>query len=112
MRPDSVSRDAAESPAQLAKYVGWSFTRARLLYMPSSQAGSYEAMRFQLLLLKALILSRPPAPGSMFWLKFNLCWGGSSAGRAPRSQCGGREFDPHPLHHHSFKGSDSSEPFF
>ena len=24
--------------------------------------------------------------------------GGSSAGRAPRSQCGGREFDPPPLH--------------
>jgi hypothetical protein len=29
-------------------------------------------------------------------------WGGSSAGRAPRSQCGGREFDPPPLHHISF----------
>ena len=26
-------------------------------------------------------------------------WGGSSAGRAPRSQCGGREFDPHSVHH-------------
>jgi hypothetical protein len=25
-------------------------------------------------------------------------WGGSSAGRASRSQCEGREFDPHPLH--------------
>ena len=28
-------------------------------------------------------------------------WGGSSAGRALRSQCRGREFDPHPLHHHN-----------
>ncbi len=28
-------------------------------------------------------------------------WGRSSAGRAPRSQCGGREFDPPRLHHHS-----------
>ena len=27
-----------------------------------------------------------------------LRWGGSSAGRAPRSQCGGRGFDPLPLH--------------
>ena len=26
-------------------------------------------------------------------------WGGSSAGRASRSQCEGREFDPPPLHH-------------
>jgi hypothetical protein len=25
-------------------------------------------------------------------------WGGSSAGRASRSQCEGREFDPPPLH--------------
>ena len=28
-------------------------------------------------------------------------WGGSSAGRASRSQCEGREFDPPPLHHTS-----------
>src|SRR4029079_3356086 len=28
-----------------------------------------------------------------------LPWGGSSAGRASRSQCEGREFDPPPLHH-------------
>src|SRR5262245_53504488 len=28
-----------------------------------------------------------------------LPWGGSSAGRARRSQCRGREFDPPPLHH-------------
>ncbi|KDD98366.1 hypothetical protein L535_2481 [Bordetella bronchiseptica SBL-F6116] len=27
-----------------------------------------------------------------------LHWGGSSAGRASRSQCEGREFDPPPLH--------------
>ena len=26
-------------------------------------------------------------------------WGSSSVGRAPRSQCGGRGFDPHLLHH-------------
>src|SRR5690606_23832566 len=30
-----------------------------------------------------------------------LAWGRSSAGRAPRSQCGGREFDPPRLHHSS-----------
>ena len=30
-----------------------------------------------------------------------LVWGGSSAGRASRSQCEGREFDPPPLHHYS-----------
>jgi chorismate mutase-like protein len=29
---------------------------------------------------------------------FGLTWGGSSAGRASRSQCEGREFDPPPLH--------------
>src|SRR5439155_23942869 len=28
-----------------------------------------------------------------------LAWGGSSAGRASRSQCEGRGFDPLPLHH-------------
>ena len=28
-----------------------------------------------------------------------ITWGGSSAGRASRSQCEGREFDPPPLHH-------------
>lgn len=43
-----------------------------------------------------------------FWIYLNyitnrgslllLNWGGSSAGRASRSQCEGREFDPHPLH--------------
>ena len=30
-----------------------------------------------------------------------LVWGGSSAGRASRSQCEGRGFDPLPLHHFS-----------
>src|SRR6185436_10693520 len=30
-----------------------------------------------------------------------LAWGSSSVGRAPRSQCGGQEFDP-PLLHHLF----------
>ena len=35
-------------------------------------------------------------------LEYGLpAWGGSSAGRAPRSQCGGREFDPPPLHNKS-----------
>ena len=33
-------------------------------------------------------------------------WGRSSAGRAPRSQCGGREFDP-PRLHQSSNGSTS-----
>ena len=32
-------------------------------------------------------------------------WGGSSAGRALRSQCRGREFDPPPLHHRIHKVS-------
>ena len=32
-------------------------------------------------------------------------WGGSSAGRALRSQCRGREFDPPPLHHRISKVS-------
>ena len=31
-------------------------------------------------------------------IDFASCWGGSSAGRASRSQCEGREFDPPPLH--------------
>jgi hypothetical protein len=52
------------------------------------------------------------APPGVFWLKSGLRWGGSSAGRAPRSQCGGREFDPHPLHH-PYKGTRiSSESLF
>ena len=32
-------------------------------------------------------------------------WGGSSAGRASRSQCEGREFDPPPLHQNSRRKS-------
>jgi hypothetical protein len=32
-------------------------------------------------------------------LDSQVSWGGSSAGRASRSQCEGREFDPPPLHH-------------
>jgi hypothetical protein len=41
-------------------------------------------------------------------------WGGSSAGRALRSQCRGREFDPPPLHHRIPKvsGKFFSRPFF
>ena len=38
-------------------------------------------------------------------------WGGSSAGRASRSQCEGREFDPPPLHQYSRSiTSDSYRP--
>lgn len=33
-----------------------------------------------------------------------ITWGGSSAGRASRSQCEGREFDPPRLHHVKFPG--------
>ena len=39
---------------------------------------------------------RPPIS-----LELRPSWGGSSAGRALRSQCRGREFDPPPLHHSS-----------
>src|SRR3954470_13228732 len=42
------------------------------------------------------------APGAVYApgpTRYNFrSWGRSSAGRAPRSQCGGREFDPHRLH--------------
>ena len=38
------------------------------------------------------------------------CWGGSSAGRASRSQCEGREFDP-PLHQRNSKASIARSPF-
>ena len=34
-----------------------------------------------------------------------VSWGGSSAGRASRSQCEGREFDPPPLHHEHQNGA-------
>ncbi len=40
-----------------------------------------------------------------------ITWGGSSAGRASRSQCEGREFDPPPLHHYS-KNQQFSIVFF
>src|SRR5579871_2809890 len=33
-------------------------------------------------------------------LELRASWGGSSAGRASRSQCEGRGFDPLPLHHY------------
>ncbi len=39
------------------------------------------------------------ARGHGLLLDCRLKWGGSSAGRASRSQCEGREFDPPPLHH-------------
>ena len=39
-----------------------------------------------------------PSPGEAIIAPL---WGRSSAGRAPRSQCGGREFDPHRLHQNS-----------
>src|SRR5690606_17958740 len=44
---------------------------------------------------------RAPCPGT---------WGGSSAGRASRSQCEGREFDPPPLHQ-ILEGLASAGPF-
>ena len=44
-------------------------------------------------------------------LKSATSWGGSSAGRAPRSQCGGREFDPPPLHQ-DFRARVSLALFF
>ena len=40
-----------------------------------------------------------------------LTWGGSSAGRASRSQCEGREFDPPPLHQCSKKNRPSRPVF-
>ena len=46
------------------------------------------------------------AGGFMFKKTPPTSWGGSSAGRASRSQCEGREFDPPPLHQYyllSFK---------
>src|SRR5258706_10708166 len=39
-----------------------------------------------------------------------ISWGRSSAGRAPRSQCGGREFDP-PRLHHQFKAAGALAAF-
>src|SRR5713226_6095617 len=36
-------------------------------------------------------------------VKIALTWGCSSAGRASRSQCEGREFDPPQLHQHPMK---------
>jgi hypothetical protein len=39
-------------------------------------------------------------------------WGGSSAGRAPRSHRGGQGFDPPPLHHRIAKGCGQPQPFF
>src|ERR1700740_2855272 len=43
-------------------------------------------------------------------LKCRLAWGGSSAGRASRSQCEGREFDPPPLHHPTRLGAAPGVP--
>lgn len=46
---------------------------------------------------------RPAPPGlashACMALDFHRTWGGSSAGRAPRSHRGGQGFDPPPLHH-------------
>ena len=44
-------------------------------------------------------------------LRFKSSWGGSSAGRASRSQCEGREFDPPPLHHNVRKYGPSRPVF-
>ncbi len=42
----------------------------------------------------------PPLRTSPPMLELRASWGGSSAGRASRSQCEGRGFDPLPLHHY------------
>ena len=42
----------------------------------------------------------------------SIAWGGSSAGRASRSQCEGREFDPPPLHHALRKTPATRSAFF
>jgi integrase len=44
-----------------------------------------------------------PAKTRRVFAKLSALWGGSSAGRASRSQCEGREFDPPPLHHNLSK---------
>ena len=44
-------------------------------------------------------------------LDFCSSWGGSSAGRASRSQCEGREFDPHPLHQNYQGLASDRKPF-
>ena len=45
----------------------------------------------------------PPTPP----YRIAASWGGSSAGRASRSQCEGREFDPLPLHQENENGRES-----
>ena len=51
-------------------------------------------------------LARPCRPSALsvrgFAAKIKETWGCSSAGRASRSQCEGREFDPPQLHHEFF----------
>ena len=57
--------------------------------------------------------SRPGlAPHASMALEFHRTWGGSSAGRAPRSHRGGQGFDPPPLHHRIAKGRGKPRPFF
>ncbi len=46
--------------------------------------------------LASRAIMRAPTPDQT---ASGIVWGGSSAGRALRSQCRGREFDPPPLHH-------------
>jgi hypothetical protein len=51
--------------------------------------------------LKKTIVVRPDTShGKLIFRHANIAttWGGSSAGRASRSQCEGREFEPPPLH--------------
>ena len=61
----------------------------------------------------ALIRVPPRGNGCAALLQCNSLWGGSSAGRASRSQCEGREFDPPPLHHNvPEKGLVPTRPFF
>ena len=52
------------------------------------------------------------APRHRTRINYARTWGGSSAGRAPRSHRGGQGFDPPPLHHRIAKGCGKPQPFF
>ena len=57
-----------------------------------------KAMRVLACCARRATIADPPGPAPEL-LNSRRSWGGSSAGRASRSQCEGREFDPPPLHH-------------
>src|ERR1700761_3688651 len=61
-----------------------------LIFVPSSIGCWLERLRSNAVLCSGTVIFRRARIGKS--------WGGSSAGRASRSQCEGREFDPHPLH--------------